>query len=569
MPRISFQPVLRDVKDLLKSDFYSIPRFQRPFSWTPENLSEFLRDVLEDNEPGYFVGPMVAYKRGTDVFGIVDGQQRLTTITLLLCALRDALLAQQADDLAQALGQYIERVDDDNKRHYVLKSEAAGEFLPAVAQEPPPRRQREPQNEDQRAIAKALKAITQKFAELQEGLSRDVAPGFDYPPSVAYLREVRDRLLALQVIWIQVDHEDDAYTIFETLNSRGKDLEVADLLKNHLLRQLPAQSAELDSARSDWAEMRRTLLEDGREANPNRYVLHWWLSKEDYVAERKLFAAIKQKAKTGLQAADVLQGLREDALLYARIAAPFDQIISKDAAERRFSSSLQALDLFGVQQPRPLVLALMRAVRDGALKPRRAARILETIENFHFISTAVVGVSSTGGVSQMYASHARDLAAARSEQERHAGLDLLIQKLRDSRRLPTREAFTAQFPRTLRFSEEVPREKRVVRYALQKLHAHERPNNPIDPASCNIEHISPQAHGGEEVASIGNLLWVSERLNSALGAKSFVSKKALLEGEAQAYSVADILGAETWGAREVQQRARRLAHLAYDEVWRI
>lgn len=75
MASITFQPILRDLKDLLKSDFYSIPRFQRPYSWSSENLEDFWRDVVVDNPEGYFIGPMVAYTEGGDVFKIVDGQR--------------------------------------------------------------------------------------------------------------------------------------------------------------------------------------------------------------------------------------------------------------------------------------------------------------------------------------------------------------------------------------------------------------------------------------------------------------------------------------------------------------
>ena len=92
MPSISFQPTLRDLKDVLKADFYEIPRFQRPYSWTAENLEDFLRDVVDDNDDGYFIGPMVAYKTGKDKSAIVDGQQRITTVTLTLCGLRDLFL---------------------------------------------------------------------------------------------------------------------------------------------------------------------------------------------------------------------------------------------------------------------------------------------------------------------------------------------------------------------------------------------------------------------------------------------------------------------------------------------
>ena len=69
-----------------------------------------------------------------------------------------------------------------------------------------------------------------------------------YSAPVERLKEIRDRLLGLLVIWVEHSNEDDAYIIFETLNSRGKDLDVADLLKNHLLNKLRGTGNQLFGA---------------------------------------------------------------------------------------------------------------------------------------------------------------------------------------------------------------------------------------------------------------------------------------------------------------------------------
>ena len=79
----------RTVKDLLSSGYYVIPRFQRPYSWDIENISDFWADVAE-NQSEYFIGSMVVYQL-LGRLGVVDGQQRLTTIMILLASLRDTL----------------------------------------------------------------------------------------------------------------------------------------------------------------------------------------------------------------------------------------------------------------------------------------------------------------------------------------------------------------------------------------------------------------------------------------------------------------------------------------------
>lgn len=564
MPSISFQPVLRDVKDLLKSDFYEIPRFQRPYSWSSENLDDFWRDVVLDNEEGYFIGPMVAYKLRGDVYGIVDGQQRITSITLALCVLRDLFLSVQANKFADGLQKYIEREDDDMVKHFVLKSDAAGNYLRSQVQAKPPRASQEPKNEEQRAIRKAFDEIQGWLNQQLEGLSIEAPDEAALSDAALRLREIRDKILALQIIWIELDSEDDAYVIFETLNSRGKDLEAVDLLKNLLLSAIRAENGDLDSARVQWATMRGTLATAGGGVNPNKFILHWWLSKREYTAERKLFRLLKKQFDRKTAAA-LLADLAQDAELYARVANPAGwQCLP---FERPLKDSLIALNTFGVRQPRPTILAAFRALKESKIKFAKLRALVRAMESYHYITTAIVGVSSTGGISMMYASHAREISAATTSTAVHKAIDSLITKL--GKGISSRETFVSEFPRALRYSEDATDSKRLVQYTLRKLHDAASSGWAIDHAKCNIEHIAPQSEPGAWRAEIGNLLWVDSELNTQLGTKPFGEKKALLDNKKQAYSVSDILAADTWDEAQVAARSRRLAELAYDSVWKV
>jgi hypothetical protein len=564
LPNITFQPVLRDVKDLLKSDFYSIPRFQRPYSWNSENLQDFWRDVVLDNQAGYFIGPMVAYADNADMFSIVDGQQRITSITLALCVLRDLFTEMQATRYSSGLEKYIEREDDDSTAHFVLRSDAASHFLRSQIQAPPPRSPQEPKNDEERALKKAYEEISGWLRQQIDGMSTHHLEEPEQSDAALHLRDIRDKVLALQIIWIQLDSEDDAYIIFETLNSRGKDLESVDLLKNLLLGAIKAENGDLDTARVRWAEMRETLSVDGNSANPNKFILHWWLSHREYTAERKMFREIRAKVKKA-DAPRVLKDLRDDADLYARIANPDGWNCQRH--ERPARRSLVALNTFGVRQPRPLLLALLRAHRDGLLKVGRLKAVLRAIESYHYISTAVVGVSSTGGISMMYAAHAREISAASKANDVHTSIDLLVKKLRDRR--SSRDTFLSEFSRALYYSNERTDAKRLVQYTLRELHDATVSGTAFDHEKCNLEHLNSQSDPKPWTASIGNLFWVDEKLNEALGNKDFTSKKAILETRKHAYDIEDVLDADEWGEEQVELRGQRLAKLAYDKVWRI
>lgn len=93
----------KEIKKVFETGYYHIPRFQRPYSWEKDHIAEFLNDTLIENETDYFIGSIVLYKINADLFGVVDGQQRLTTITMILCALRDFYLDENHVNLAQGV----------------------------------------------------------------------------------------------------------------------------------------------------------------------------------------------------------------------------------------------------------------------------------------------------------------------------------------------------------------------------------------------------------------------------------------------------------------------------------
>ncbi len=117
----------RTVKDLLSSGYYVIPRFQRPYSWDIENISDFWADVAE-NQSEYFIGSMVVYQL-LGRLGVVDGQQRLTTIMILLASLRDTLEKNGFSDQASGLHKLIERENIENKLEFVLNTQTSYPFL--------------------------------------------------------------------------------------------------------------------------------------------------------------------------------------------------------------------------------------------------------------------------------------------------------------------------------------------------------------------------------------------------------------------------------------------------------
>ena len=183
----------------------------------------------------YFIGSMVVYKKSKQQYGVVDGQQRLTTITILLCVLRDEFAKLGNDDLAKGLHQLIERKDRNNVSEYVLKTETSFPYFQEHIQ-----KFSEPEVETQiHAEESNLKNAHTVFRNLVSSALVAVDTDTTIPQDkkieakINKLTEIRNSVLNLNVIFVTLDNEDDAYVIFETLNTRGKDLALTDLVKNH------------------------------------------------------------------------------------------------------------------------------------------------------------------------------------------------------------------------------------------------------------------------------------------------------------------------------------------------
>ena len=563
MADATFKPDRLTVDELLARRYYRIPRFQRPYSWDPTNLEDFWRDCVEDNDLGYFVGPMVGWRKSetSPEVSVVDGQQRLTTLAVALAVLRDALTEKGEGDLAQGVQGYIERRDRDNQPRFVLQPETSAPFLNKRILASPPDTTQTPENENEKNIAAAHSWISKRLeVRLKDRGATTKAK------AVKELLFVRDRLLGLTVIWIESQSEDSAYVVFETLNSRGKDLAVADLLKNLLLSKQRVKNVSADAPRDKWDAVLQRLQTPDVDLDVDAYIQHWWLSQEKYVAQRKLFRAIRESVKTKEQAASRLQSLVDDAPSYARIASPGNYKWTPE--ESGVAEALQSLVIFNVAQPRPLLLSLLRQRRLKLLTMKVLTPTFRAVESFHFQYNAIAALSSSGGTSARYASYAREITDGADKNAKSVLAKRLREVLSDG--LPGTDIFDAGFV-NLMYTDTYTREKRLVQYVLRRLHESERAHRPTKPT---IEHLKSQqditdAESAALVGSIGNLFWFEDDLNNKLENKPFSEKKKILASHKALYDIDDVLAAKDWGKAEIEARAARLAKLARSTVWTV
>ncbi|MEQ1941422.1 DUF262 domain-containing HNH endonuclease family protein [Mesorhizobium sp. VNQ89] len=556
-----------NIESLLTSNFFFIPTFQRPYSWDDENLDDFWKDVAQSDEDDYFIGSMVLYKSGRQQFGVVDSQQRLTTITILLCVIRDFFLTLGSDDLARGLHQLIERTDRDNRRTFVLRTETSYPYFQDEIQNfNNPELTHEPQQEEIR-IKAAYDLFNGRILEIMGSIDGDpqIASKDKIDNKLKRLRNLRDSVLFLKIILVELDNEDDAYLIFETLNTRGKDLSLSDLLKN-LFTKLVKGKGDVDVVKELWTRLMSELYNSSAEIDPDVFFTHSWASRFDATTQQKAFKKIKAEInKTNAKAH--LDDLVEDSIYYRAI---FEPSYLWDKSEKSIAKSLSALQMFKVTQQTPAVLSLVRAYKRKLIKNSKVRDSVHNIENFHFVFTAVTSSRSSGGISAMYSSFGRKLFE--SEDSNEAGIQIrnLTDRLREKR--PSESEFVASF-KELSYTTANSKQGALVRYILEKISRHTGLTFSDDFADLTIEHIFPQSQIGEiwtdrVVGQLGNLIFLTSAQNEQLKATAFDRKVEYYKQWDQTVPLF-VREQAVWTPEIVALRTQEMAELAYRTVWNI
>ena len=561
----------RNIRDLLTANYYKIPRFQRPYSWDIENISDFWSDTIESGDAEYFIGSMVIFKEMQDKYAIVDGQQRLTTITMILCAIRNALNNEGFVDLARGIHNLIERPNIDNRPEFVLSPETSFPYFQEYIQKYGTTPLTISPGEEEKNIQSSYDSIVARINEQIASIRSDCATQASEVIKERIknkLLEIRDKILNLKLIFIELDNEDDAYVIFETLNTRGKDLNVSDLVKNLLVKCIPTANQAVDTTKIQWGEILSTMEESSAGLEVDNFLHHYWLSKHDYITLKKLFKAIRKYVRKD-NAQSFLSELHSDAVTYRELY----ETDSRDwkHEERKLKQSLDALSIFRVKQQVPMVLSIMREYKTGNLKIKHVGDVLSAIEKFHFIFTAITSQRSSGGISLMYASAAKKLNSAFSLDDKLNVLNELKKRLID--KIPKYEEFESNFQEII-YTNKATKHKDLVRYILTCVLTHIQKSYLVDSPNMTIEHISPQNPGASSVLSekivgqLGNLLLVTPELNNKMGNKRFPDKKKLLIKHK--YYIDEILKTATnWSSSEITNRTKWIAKLAYQDIWKI
>lgn len=580
-------------------NLYEIPDFQRPYSWGAQQLEDFWGDVIMA-QGDLFFGSTVTWVSDTDelfrsTYSLIDGQQRLTTATIALSVIRDLLAeaseqSQKEDERKEACQQkdatqeYLVAENKAEARIHPVISRPEKNFYPLI-QNPEGVSAAGEWDERTNAIKEAQKFFINRFSDTLENLYA--------VDRIKALRTWRNNIVRARVIQVELVSEEDGFLVFETLNTRGMELRLTDLVKNRLIRLISRDPADRETVTDRWEAIVQSVVgsEDGQSLD--RFIWQSWNSRRKSVKEADLYKAIVRRLNNDPnEHRRYLDELEEDSRIFGRLNSE-DVVKDKEKSNEgrnpfavgEFVDSVRALAVFGIDVSNSAVLAVAREyVKDDKVTRKHLIDVVESIEKFHFQFSALASSGSSGGTRERYNALAVKITGASSKGEVTEAVNefraKLVRSLPDSSRTKKlfRELFYAPNV-TLKRGDKQKAKKSFIAYVLAEFSKNSgaMPRG-IDPNVWSIEHLRPQTQARSQTSndpafSIGNLMLLDTSLNGHLQDGQWnakfgeLSRRGIpLDDELQQWAIDK---PETPTDKDIRDRAEYLANRAIDEIWAI
>ena len=545
---------------------YRIPRFQRDYSWTDTEWEDLWMDILgilqEGGEPAHYMGYLVLQSQDEKSFDVIDGQQRLTTLTLIvLAALKNLQLLveannqpernqQRLDQIRQTYIGYLDPVTlisrtkltlNRNNDHYFQTYLIPLGHLPQRGF-----------RASEHSLRKAFEWFNKKVAEYAK------KAGGDEGVALATLIETMSDRLFFTVI--SVTDELNAYKVFETLNARGVRLSSTDLLKNYLFSVLHRDNEhphEMKTLEDRWESMVTRL---GSESFPDFLRIHW-ISRRTFVRQSELFKTIRSRVTDREAVFQLLRDMDEDMETYLALTNPETSQWHTD-----LKMYVQNLRMFSVRQPFPLIFAAHRKFSE--------ADFISLVRSCVIISFRynVIGSQPANEQERIYYDVAKKIA-----NDEITSANLAFEALKAV--YPHDESFKAAFSEKI-IRTTNSRNLRIVRYILCALEKQESGNDyDFESDAFNVEHVLPQnpesdwdMFSDEEVDAmvyrLGNMTLLTKSDNKKLANLSYPIKKPVFAESAFALTRKIATENADWTPERIASRQKALAKLA-TVVWRV
>jgi uncharacterized protein with ParB-like and HNH nuclease domain len=536
---------------------YIVPLFQRTYSWKQDDWETLWNDIIETsetyelgNQSRHFLGSVVtkslpATPEGVSPFLVIDGQQRLTTLTLLLAALRDSVApldAQLADrihrlyltnEFAVDLGKYKVLPTQVDRNAYFAVIDGCTHEL------------------DGSRVIEGYRYFRRRLSE----------PGND---NVALDLKRLEQVIAggLELVSITLEEPDNEYRIFESLNATGAPLTQADLLRNYFFMRLPVPQHDFAYS-SYWLPMQERLGGDGQLEDFFRYE---FMSNGEFVRQGDVYYEWKRRLdkKRPDELAEELATLADHSRSYQRLVDPAKEP-NKEICER-----LTRLNRWGGQTMYPFLLYMYRQYDSGEADTAMVYETLRVIESF--LVRRLFARVPTNTLNRLFIRLSQQLP---TDQTLPGGVKAALSE--PSRRWPRDAEFVQGFLTYPLYTDSRPDQRKLILESLETSYTNkERP--PLSEFELTIEHVMPQnltpewrddlGSSAEDVHTrllhvVGNLTLTA--YNPELSDKPFKDKRERLEKSN--LEMNKLIAQELeWGETQITARGQELARQAL-HIW--
>jgi len=538
---------------------YKVPVFQRDYSWKIDNWTDLWEDIkiLLNSDRDHYMGAVVLQKLGEKQFLVIDGQQRFTTLSLI--ALATIKYIQDLINKGIDSDDNIERISELRRGFLGQKDPASLHYSSKLFlnENNDPFYQRNllqlisPQNE--KTLIDSDRLLWQGFNFFYNKI------GEQFPnASGAELASFLSKIVGDKTMFIKIEVEDElsAYTLFETLNYRGVDLTVTDLLKNYLFSLITP--SDLRIAKEIWKKIATSI---GIDKFPV-FLRHFWISRKPLVRQEQLFKTIRSEIKSNQQVFDLLNCLDSYSEIYLALQDPFSIFWqgNRDRIKR-----IREMKLFGVKQQLPLLMVAKEKLNDHEFD--KTLKVISTI-SFRY---NVIGSRQANRMEELY--------NIVSQKIYNSFITTAQSVFNDIKELYISDAdFKNDFSTIELYS--YGRSKKLARYILFELENNMMQGGDrdyeLDPAT--IEHILPENAGVEwdqdfpqmvqnsYIYRLGNYTLLEAHLNRDCETLEF-DKKKLFYSKSQ-YEMARKIDYNEWNPNILELRQKDLARKA-TSIWRI
>lgn len=545
---------------------YVLPHFQREYAWDKENWQILLDDVLgvyniydEKAPPEHFMGTLVVINDGVQhgvipVFRLVDGQQRLTTISLMLCAL-GRLIKESHPTLNKKIQKLLVNEDEQNDLYYkLLPTTKYGDRLSyqAIIQGKP--------------IPSVESGIPVAFLYFQKELGRRIAHR-EIDPEQLYVVLTT----CLQAVFIDLDNSERPYEIFESLNFKGRTLTQADLVRNYIAMKLP-QAEQTFVFEQYWSPIEEMLQEKrivgkSRLGELTAFLRHYIaylngvLVNEEHVYSR--FRDRGQRMST--------EEFIEEMRTLKRFAGYYDRMLRPETeTHEALRKQLQRLNTLEFATAYPFLLSAYNAIEGEQLTPQDLAHGLKVLESY--MVRRYLTRDTFGYINRMFPTLWKEVDPS--------DFAVSLRRAIATKNFPT----DGRLREALETNELYKRDREKLILVLETINRHLSLGSggySVLDGKATLEHILPQTLSeeweqalGEEVAeaaklrhTLGNLTFVTQEWNTAMSNAPYAKKRKLLAQHALELNRAYFRdGPEQWTQVEIKERGSYLEQIIL-QIW--